>query len=72
MRDKKLRVATLILVGLTAVFLLIVIEPLFGLGLALLIGPLGAWEANLGTGLPLDSSQLMLLLTMAIWFGRAL
>ncbi len=58
--------------GLTAVFILIVIEPLFGLGLALLIGPLGAWEANFGTGLPLDSGQLLLLLTMAVWFGRAL
>jgi len=58
--------------GLTAVFLLIVIEPLFGLGLALLLGPLGVWEANMGNPLPLDSGQLMLLLTMAIWFGRAL
>lgn len=58
--------------GLTAVFLLIIIEPLFGLGLALLLGPLGVWEANMGNPLPLDSGQLMLLLTLAVWLGRAL
>jgi len=58
------------LVGGTAVFLLIFIQPLVGLGLTLLLGPLGALESLLLGGSSLDSGQLMLLLTVAAWVAR--
>ncbi len=49
------------------VVLLTLIEPLFGLGLALVLGPFGALEnVILGNAL-LDSGQLLLLLTVAAW-----
>ncbi len=60
------------LVGGTAVFLLILIYPWTGLGLALLLGPLGALESVLGRSSPLDSGQMMLLLTLAVWLARSL
>ena len=60
------------LVGATAVLLLTIIQPLLGLGIALLLGPLGAIEALLFPGLPLDSGQLLLLLALAAWIGRGL
>ncbi len=56
----------------TAVFLLILIQPLIGLGLALLLGPLGALESVLFGGTVLDSGQLMLLFTLAVWLARSL
>ncbi|MCA9970105.1 MAG: hypothetical protein KC425_07815, partial [Anaerolineales bacterium] len=59
-------------VGGTAVFLLALIQPLAGLGAALLLGPLGAWEALLLGPTPLDSGQLALLLTLAAWGARQL
>ncbi len=57
--------------------LAIFIQPLFGLALALLAGPFGALEdilliQNIGRPLPLDSGQLLLLLTVAAWAGRSL
>lgn len=58
--------------AITAVFLLTLIEPLLGLGVALLLGPLGAWESLVLGGSVLDSGQLVLLLTLAVWLGRGL
>ncbi len=58
--------------GVTAVFLLAIIEPLIGLGIALLLAPLAAVEGNLLAGLPLGSGQLLLLLTLAVCLGRSL
>lgn len=60
------------LVGGTAVLLLTLIQPLFGLGLALLLAPLGAYEARAFTGSPLDSGQVLLLLTLVAWLARGL
>ncbi len=60
------------MVGGTAVFLIILIYPLAGLGLALLLGPLGALESSLGFASPLDSGQLALLLTLVVWLARGL
>lgn len=53
-------------------FILALINPLFGLGLALLLGPFGALEAIvLGPSL-LDSGQVALMLTFAAWIGTGL
>jgi len=51
----------------TAVFILTLIEPLFGLFAALLTGPLGATEAGL-----LDSGQFYLLLSLLAWLAHGL
>ncbi|MCL4265762.1 MAG: O-antigen ligase family protein [Anaerolineae bacterium] len=60
------------LVGGTAVALLTVINPLVGLFAALVAGPWGALENIwLGPSL-LDSGQLLLLFTLAVWLGRGL
>ncbi|MBE2221192.1 MAG: O-antigen ligase family protein [Anaerolineae bacterium] len=61
-----------VLVAGTAVFLLTIIYPLAGLGLALLLGPLGALEKVLFSGSPLDSGQVMLLFAIAAWLARSL
>lgn len=48
-------------------------QPLWGLGVVLLIAPLGAWEARTGIpGFPLASGQLLLFLLFALWVGRFL
>ncbi|MFQ5434934.1 MAG: O-antigen ligase family protein, partial [Anaerolineae bacterium] len=60
------------LVAGTAVFILILIEPLVGVALALLAGPLGAWEAVKFGPSPLDSGQIILLLTAAAWLAQGL
>ena len=65
------RVAFALVVG-TAVILLILIQPLFGLALALLTGPLGALEQLLSGIISIDSSQFLLLLTVMSWIGRGL
>ncbi|MFZ1400148.1 MAG: O-antigen ligase family protein [Candidatus Promineifilaceae bacterium] len=51
----------------TAVLILILIEPMAGLFVALLTGPLGAVETGL-----LDSGQLYLLLSLLAWLAHAL
>lgn len=56
----------------TAVLLLTFIQPLIGLGVALLLGPLGALENILLGGTALDSGQVLLLLTLAAWLARGL
>lgn len=55
----------------TAVLLLILIQPLFGLLLALLIGPFGAVESLYVGNLLLDSGQIVFLLTLATWLARS-
>lgn len=55
------------LLGVTAVVLLVLADPLWGLGLALLFGPFGALENVVFGGSLLDSGQLLLLLTLAAW-----
>ena len=66
-----LPVAAGLLVAAAAVVLTLV-QPLFGLGLALLLGPWGALEkVALGSSL-LDSGQLALLLTLAAWLASCL
>lgn len=60
-----------LLVGGTAVFLLTLIQPLVGLGLALLLGPFGALESVL-FGWGIDSGQALLLFTLAVWLARGL
>ena len=60
------------LVGGTAVFLITIIYPLAGLGLALLLGPLGALEKVLFGGSPLDSGQIMLLFAIGAWLARSM
>ncbi len=59
------------LVGGTAVFVLTLIQPLVGLGVALLLGPFGALESVL-FGWGLDSGQLLLIFTLAAWLARSL
>ncbi|MBX3055239.1 MAG: O-antigen ligase family protein [Anaerolineae bacterium] len=60
------------LVGGTAVLLLTFINPLVGLFAALLAAPWGALE-NIARGPSLlDSGQLLLLFTLAVWLGRGL
>lgn len=55
-----------------AIFLLVVLYPIIGLGLALILGPFGALEAVvLGPAL-LDSGQLALLFAFAAWIGTGL
>ncbi|GAB4272170.1 MAG: O-antigen ligase family protein [Candidatus Promineifilaceae bacterium] len=56
----------------TAVLLLIFIDPLLGLALALLAGPLGAAESLYVQLGPLDSGQILLLLTTASWLAKGL
>ncbi len=60
------------LLAATAVLLLTVVRPLFGLGVALLLGPFGALESVILGDPPLDSGQLALLLTFAAWLGAGL
>ncbi len=56
-----------LLVGISAVVLLTFIQPLVGLAVTLVLGPLGALESVLLGGSILDSGQIMLLLTLALW-----
>ncbi len=60
------------LVGGTAVLLLTFINPLVGLFAALLAAPWGAWENIVRGPSLLDSGQLLLLVTLAVWLGRGL
>ncbi len=56
----------------TAVFLLTLIQPLFGLGITLLAGPFGALENQVFGVAALDSGQMLLLFTFAAWVSRGL
>ena len=63
--------AAALLVGVP-LLLLILREPLAGFGLALIVGPWGAVESLVwGTG-PLDSGQLLLLVTSGVWLLHGL
>lgn len=60
------------LVVVPAILLLTLTYPLFGLGMALVLGPLGALEdIVLGSSL-FDSGQIALLITLAAWIGSGL
>lgn len=61
-----------VLLGATAVFLLSLLQPLFALGLMLLLAPWGAYEARALTGSPLDSGQVLFFFTLALWLARGL
>ncbi len=61
-----------LLVGATAVVILTLIRPLFGLGVTLIIAPLGALENQILGGTSLDSGQLLLLFTLAVWIARGM
>jgi O-antigen ligase len=60
------------IVGMVAVLVLAVIQPLFALGLALIAGPFGALESFWLGGASFDSGQLLLLLALAAWISRRL
>lgn len=62
----------LLLMGATAVVILTLIRPLFGLGVTLIVAPLGALENQILGGTSLDSGQLLLLFTLAVWIGRGM
>jgi len=66
-----LPVAAAVLV-LPTILILIYLYPLFGLGLSLLAGPFGAVESVILGPSPLDSGQVLLLLTLAIWLLKGL
>ncbi len=66
-----LQLAAALVIG-TAVVLLILVQPLIGLALALLAGPLGALEQILSGIVSIDSGQILLLLTLTSWLGRGL
>ena len=61
-----------VLVGAGVAIIFALINPLFGLGLALLIGPFGALEAIVFGPTLLDSGQMALMLTFAAWIGTGL
>ncbi|MCB9003600.1 MAG: O-antigen ligase family protein [Ardenticatenaceae bacterium] len=60
------------LLGGTAVLILSIIQPLFAMGLALLLAPFGAYEARAFTASPLDSGQLFFFFTLALWLARGM
>lgn len=64
--------SAILLVAGAAVILLTIVQPLFGLALALLAGPFGALEQLLSGSSSLDSGQLLLFLTFAAWIARGL
>lgn len=61
-----------LLLAITFVILLAFINPLFGLGAALLLGPFGALESIVFGPTLLDSGQITLMLTFAAWIGGGL
>ncbi len=61
-----------VLLGGTAVFILVFLQPLVGLAWTLFLGPLGALENLILGGSSLDSGQLMLLLTLVAWLAKRL
>lgn len=60
------------LLAVSIVIILTLITPLFGLGVALLLGPFGALEGIILGNTLLDSGQAALLLTFAAWIGAGL
>ncbi len=56
---------------LLAILLIVLtlIRPLIGLGAALVVGPLGAYENVIFGDLPIESGQLLFLFVVAAWFG---
>lgn len=60
------------LLGISAIVLLSLVQPLVALALALFVGPFGALENAIVGGLAIDSGQLLLLLAIATWIGQGL
>lgn len=60
------------LVVLPAILLLTLARPLFGLGVALVLGPFGALESVILGNSLLDSGQIALLVTLSAWIGAGL
>jgi O-antigen ligase len=59
-----------VLIAATALFALTLVQPLVGIALALLAGPLGAVEnVEFGTSLP-ESGQVLFWIAVAAWLGR--
>jgi O-antigen ligase len=54
------------------IFLLIVLRPLFGIALALLVGPLGALEQLVFGTSSLDTGQVILIISLMSWLGHGL
>lgn len=66
-----LRVGAALILG-TALFLIIVLQPLAGLALTLVAGPFGAYENHLfGTSVP-ESGQILLLVTLSAWLAHGI
>lgn len=61
-----------VLVVVLAVAVVALINPLFGLGVALLLGPFGALESIVFGPTLLDSGQFALMVTFAAWIGGGL
>ena len=62
--------AAVVLVVATAALLLTLIDPLVGLGLALLAGPFGAFENRVWGNQLLDSGQLLFFVVVAVWLSK--
>lgn len=60
------------LVVLPAILLLTLARPLFGLGVALVLGPFGALESVILGNPLLDSGQIALMVTLSVWIGAGL
>jgi len=58
------------LILVSSVVILTLIQPLIGLGIALIAGPLGAYENIILGNLPLESGQLLFFAAVAGWLAR--
>ncbi len=58
------------LILISSLLILTLIQPLFGLGIALIAGPLGAYENIVFGNLPLESGQLLFFVAVAGWLAR--
>lgn len=66
-----LLLASALLLG-SALVVLTLVQPIIGLSVALIAGPLGAFENILFADLPLESGQLLFLLVVSAWLGNSL
>lgn len=58
------------LILVSSLFFLTLIQPLIGIGVALIAGPLGAYENIFFGNLPLESGQLFFFVAVAGWLAR--
>jgi len=64
--------ASIVILAGLAILLLIAVRPLFGLGVTLMLGPLGALENILWGNQLADSGQALLAITTAAWLARGM